>query len=417
MLVESAWEGRDHEWFHGIAYHGEEEAADLWNLLAACRRRGIPVLFWNKEDPVHFRSFALAASRTDHVFTTDADRLPAYLAQANRNLTASSLPFFAEPRIHNPLPTSRSFSPTAAFAGTYYGSRYPQRSAELGMILQVAAEFGLTIYDRQKDRPDSPYRLPEELQPFSVGSVPYEQVLEVYKSHPVNLNVNSVSDSPSMFSRRVVEIAASGSLVASGAGRGITEALGPEFPVLDSAEAWRACLASWFSDEDARLRAVWGQMRTVFRTHRADQALALMLRTAGIAVDPQRPPSYGWLVTDAAQVEAAARQTLLPTVITQDDTLGQLASARGLRVAASTDGVQWVTDAQAELAPTHFEDLLLATLFVDADVLSVRTDTAEGSPLIAPGLGSRESALWRAHRGGPEEAENPWSWRMPRVDS
>src|SRR5699024_9968788 len=103
VLVESAWEGRDHEWFHGIAYHGEEEAADLWSLLAACRRRGIPVLFWNKEDPVHFRSFALAASRTDHVFTTDADRLPAYLAQANRNLTASSLPFFAEPRIHNPL--------------------------------------------------------------------------------------------------------------------------------------------------------------------------------------------------------------------------------------------------------------------------------------------------------------------------
>lgn len=121
VLVESAWEGRDHEWFHGIAYHGEEEASDLWNLLAACRERSIPVLFWNKEDPVHFRSFALAASRTDHVFTTDADRLPAYLAQANQNLTASSLPFFAEPQIHNPLPTSRAFSRTAAFAGTYYG--------------------------------------------------------------------------------------------------------------------------------------------------------------------------------------------------------------------------------------------------------------------------------------------------------
>ncbi|MGP9613492.1 glycosyltransferase family protein [Brachybacterium sp. AOP42-B2-9] len=416
VLVESAWEGRDHEWFHGIAYHGEEEAADLWNMLAACRERGIPVLFWNKEDPVHFRSFALAASRTDHVFTTDADRLPAYLSQANRNLTASSLPFFAEPRIHNPLPTSRPFTRTAAFAGTYYGSRYPQRSEELRMILETAAEHGLTIYDRQKDRPDSPYQMPQDLQPFSVGSVPYEQVLEVYKSHPVNLNVNSVSDSPSMFSRRVVEIAASGSVVASGAGRGVREALGPEFPVLESAEEWRAHLTSWFSDENARLRSAWGQMRTVLRTHRADQSLVLMLRTAGIAVDPHRLPDYGWVVESAAQVESAAAQTLTPVVITQDETLREMAAAKGLRTATTTDAAAWITATRAEPAPTHFEDLLLATLFVDADVLSARTGTAEGAPLIAPGLGAQDSALWRSHLNGLADGEAPWAWRMPGVE-
>lgn len=417
VLVESAWEGRDHEWFHGIAYHGEEEAADLWNLLAACRERNIPVLFWNKEDPVHFRSFALAASRTDHVFTTDADRLPAYLAQANQNLTASSLPFFAEPQIHNPLPTSRAYSRTAAFAGTYYGNRYPQRSEELRMILETAAEHGLTIYDRQKDRPDSPYQLPQDLQPYSVGSVPYEQVLEVYKSHPVNINVNSVSDSPSMFSRRVVEIAASGSVVASGAGRGIREALGADFPVLESAEEWATQLGTWFSDEDARLRSAWGQMRAVLRTHRADQALVLMLRTAGIGVDPRSLPEYGWLVTSSAQLESAARQTLPPVVITQEEELRDAAAEKGLRTSTSVDAVLWITDARAELAPTHFEDLLLATLFVDADVLSARTDTSEGEPLIAPGLGDQDTALWRSHVEGPAAGESPWAWRIPRADS
>lgn len=417
VLVESAWEGRDHEWFHGIAYHGEEDAADLWSLLAACRRREIPVLFWNKEDPVHFRSFALAASRTDHVFTTDADRLPTYLAQANQNVTASSLPFFAEPRIHNPLPASRPFSRTAAFAGTYYGSRYPQRSQELRMILEAAAEHGLTIYDRQKDRPDSPYQLPPDLQPFSVGSVPYEQVLEVYKAHPVNINVNSVSDSPSMFSRRVVEIAASGSVVASGAGRGVREALGPEFPVLESAAEWKTHLTSWFTDENARLHSVWGQMRTVLRTHRADQALVLMLRTAGIAVDPHCLPEYGWIVESPAQVDSAAAQTLPPIVITQDERLRETAASKGLRTATTTDAVVWVTAGRAAPTPTYYEDLLLATLFVDADVLSARMDTTEGAPLIAPGRGALDSALWRSHLSGPAEGETPWAWRMPRIDA
>lgn len=415
VFVESAWEGQDHEWFHGIAYHGEEDAADLWSLLANCRAHGIPVLFWNKEDPVHFRSFARAASRADHVFTTDADRLPAYLKQSNHNLSVSSLPFYAQPRLHNPLPSGRDFSRTVAFAGTYYGSRYPKRSEELKKILSVAAEFGLTIYDRQKDRPDSPYQLPEELQAHSVGAVPYEQMLDVYKSHPVNINVNSVSDSPSMFSRRVVEIAASGSVVASGAGRGVEDVLGADFPVLTKAEEWRKQLTTWFADEDARIRAAWSQLRTVFRTHRADQALALMLRTAGLAVDPEHLPIYGWRMNDPSGVAEAAAQSLPPVIVTKNESVRSAATAHQLTVAADLEGITWVTEAPTALSPTHFEDLLLATLFVEADVLSARTDDTKGSPLIAPGVGATTSALWHSHLEGPDSGENPWVWRMPEV--
>jgi hypothetical protein len=200
----------------------------------------------------------------------------------------------------------------------------------------VAAEYGLTIYDRQKDRPDSPYQLPEELRKHSVGAVPYDQVLEVYKAHPVNINVNSVSGSPSMFSRRVVEIAASGSPVASGEGRGVREVLGDGFPVLTTATEWRTQLSLWFADENARLTAAWQQMRTVLRTHRADQALALMLRTAGIAVEPERLPAYGWMIDDPALVDVAAGQTWAPVVITTDETVRAAAQARGLDVTSRT---------------------------------------------------------------------------------
>lgn len=413
VIVESAWEGREHEWFHGVAYHGEAEAQDLWSLIAGCRDRGIPVLFWNKEDPVHFRSFALAASRCDHVFTTDADLLAGYLQQPNQNRSVGSLPFYAQPRLHNPLPSSREFSPTVAFAGSYYGSRYPKRSAELSMILEVAAEYGLTIYDRQKDRPDSPYQLPEALQQHSVGGVPYDEVLEVYKAHPVNINVNSVSDSRSMFSRRVVEIAASGSPVASGEGRGVREVLGESFPVLTTAAQWHDQLSLWLGDEDARLTAAWEQMRTVLRTHRADQALALMLRTAGIAVEPDHVPAYGWMIDDPVLLEAAAAQSWAPVVIARDEALRAAAQSRGLEVAAEAGDLPWVTDAKGSLPDTHFEDLLLATFFVSADVLSAHTDATVGAPLIDRGLGDRSSALWRSSMEGPEAGTRPYVWRMP----
>lgn len=415
VVIESAWEGRDREWFHGIAYHGEDEARDLWRLIAGCRERGIPVLFWNKEDPVHFRSFAMAASRSDHVFTTDADVLPNYLQQANQNLSVGSLPFYAQPRLHNPLPSSREFSPTVAFAGSYYGSRYPKRSEELSMILGVAAEFGLTIYDRQKDRPGSPYQLPEELQKHSVGGVPYDQVLEVYKAHPVNINVNSVSDSPSMFSRRVVEIAASGSPVASGAGRGVREVLGNGFPVLTTAAQWREHLSLWLGDENVRLTAAWEQMRTVLRTHRADQALTLMLRTAGIAVEPECLPAYGWAIDEPTLVEVAAAQSWAPVVISTSEAVRAEAEARGLKVATEVGDLPWVTDSQRSLPSTHFEDLLVATFFVTADVLSSRADAAAGAPLIEQGLGDPGSAVWRSRLEGPLRGKGPYVWRVPET--
>lgn len=415
VIVESAWEGLDNEWFHGIAYHGEEEASALWDLLIACEQQTIPVLFWNKEDPVHFRSFALPASRMNHVFTTDANRVPSYLQQPNRNATVSSLPFYAQPRLHNPLPSSRSFSQSVSFAGTYYGNRYPKRSQELNEILTVGTEFGLTIYDRQKDRPDSPYKLPTELQQYSVGAVPYDQVLEVYKSHPVNINVNSVSDSPSMFSRRVVEIAASGSVVASGAGDGIKEVLGTHFPVLTDTDDWRRHLARWFGDEEARLHDAWAQMRTVYRTHRADQSLALMLRTAAIAVNPDPLPDYGWLVNDPSEIPNAASQSLQPVIITRMDSVSTAAESHGLSVTNDITSVPWVTSASGALPTTHFEDLLIATRFLDADVLTVQVDHTPGAPLIRPGIGDTATGIWRSGIESPQDGERPWVWRVPNT--
>ena len=70
------------------------------------------------------------------------------------------------------------------------------------------------------------------------------------------------------------------------------------------------------ADEQVRLERAWDQLRTVLRAHRADQALTLMLRTAGLAVDGVELPTYGLEISDPKLLDVAARQTFPPVVLT-----------------------------------------------------------------------------------------------------
>src|SRR5699024_5866958 len=104
VLVESAWSSPAGAWFHGVAYHGESEAADLRAILAHARERGIPTPFWNREDPVHLRSFLTPAADFDTVLTSDARCITDYQGSLpSRTRTVASLPFFADPQIMHPL--------------------------------------------------------------------------------------------------------------------------------------------------------------------------------------------------------------------------------------------------------------------------------------------------------------------------
>lgn len=312
VVLESAWAGGT-EWHRGIGYYSEEENADYRALVSECRRRGIPTVFWNKEDPVHFNRFARSAIQCDHIFTTDGATIPAYLQRAvgtGRSVTVATMPFYAAPSLHNPLPGRRSYSLTTCYAGTYYGSRYPERSEALAALLRTAKPFGLTIYDRQLAVPDSPYHFPAEFSDNIEGALPYEEVLDSYKAHVANLNVNSVTESPSMFSRRVVEIAASGGVVLSGPGRGVVETLGSAIACSPDEQTWRAWLRSWTTDPQARLEEAWLQMRAVLRAHTTEHALTIMARTAGI---PVRAPGLRAYIADVPRPD----QAILRSVVDQ----------------------------------------------------------------------------------------------------
>ena len=81
------------------------------------------------------------------------------------------------------------------------------------MLLNAAISNGLVIYDRMGGRVTESFGFPETLRGAIVGTLDYRQMVNTYRSHRVFLNANSVTDSPTMFSRRVFELLACGTAV------------------------------------------------------------------------------------------------------------------------------------------------------------------------------------------------------------
>src|SRR5687767_10822686 len=71
LLVESAWAGHGNCWKYKVASyadHPERTNERLRKVVEYARACGVPCVFWNKEDGVHFERFIDSAKLFDHVF-------------------------------------------------------------------------------------------------------------------------------------------------------------------------------------------------------------------------------------------------------------------------------------------------------------------------------------------------------------
>lgn len=213
LFVESAWEGNGGLW----RYHftgGSAPRPAIVELVNECKLRGIPTIFWNKEDPPHYTDFLETAKLFEYIFTTDQNMLPRYAEDAPESVV-NVLPFAAQPAIHSPARVGlMRRTESIVFGGMYFRHKYPERRKQMDDILPAAAEFGLEIYSRQLGGSEN-YQFPESLAPRVVGSLEYSKMLSAYHKYKVVVNVNSVVDSPSMCARRIFEATASGAAVVS----------------------------------------------------------------------------------------------------------------------------------------------------------------------------------------------------------
>jgi spore maturation protein CgeB len=212
LLVESAWNGYRDRWKYGIASypnHPSRNNKKLQDLVRRAKDLGIPTVFWDKEGSVHFERFIDSASLFDIVLTVDENCLPRYRDRLGPNVKLGVMPFAVQPIFHYPSPNLPNIC-RANFVGSYSHHIHDRRRVWQDMMFVACEPFGLTVYDRNSDRKASHYRYPPMPWMDIRPSVSNAKTADIYREYAVSLNVNTVDDSPTMFSRRLIEIVACG---------------------------------------------------------------------------------------------------------------------------------------------------------------------------------------------------------------
>ena len=270
FFCESAWYGisKYHDcWKNKVASHPKllyENRRELFRILAYCRRHGIPTVFWNKEDPAYFDgdgySFSDTARRFDLVLTTCAECIPRYEAIGARNVHL--LPFCFSPILFHP-DKDTVMEDAAVFAGSWY-RQHPERCRDMSALFDMVLGKGipLVIYDRNYGSANDDYAYPEKYRPYIKGSLPFEELGKAIRKYRYAINVNTVTDSETMFARRVFELMAQGQFIISNESPGMRRLFGDNV---------------WYLGEDYDLsrvpQAVEANMKEVFAHHTASARL------------------------------------------------------------------------------------------------------------------------------------------------
>jgi spore maturation protein CgeB/2-polyprenyl-3-methyl-5-hydroxy-6-metoxy-1,4-benzoquinol methylase len=406
LFCESAWRGNDGQWKYLMTKYSGREVNPLRDLLAWCKDNGVPRVFWNKEDPANFDVFKDVARDFDYVFTTDAGCISRYKALLGHD-QVYALPFAAQPAIHNPIQDKIRREGSVCFAGSWRADKYPERASDTEILLAPALPMGLEIFDRFFGTKDaeklsfpSPYK--EAVQ----GSLDYDRMLSAYRGYKTFLNVNSVKESPTMFSRRVFELLACGTPVVTSESEGIRAMFGSLVKVSRSADETRKHLEQLLNDAGYHDRYAHAGYRETLEKHTYGHRLGAITRALGltngasakpplvtILAATNRPDRLANLVDNVKrQIHPAIELIVLLNSDAYDKASVETAvegfeRAKVFRLPESATlaeclnhGIDHLTgeyvakfDDDDFYGPHYLTDLLLATSFTDAPIIGKRS--------------------------------------------
>jgi len=287
LFVESAWAGNEGAWRYQLTGTNAPGPA-LVALLGWCRAHGVPTVFWNKEDPIHYEDFLGTALLFDHVLTTDGDLVETYRTALGHD-RVGVLPFAAQPAVHHPMRSGHGYAERdVAFAGMYFAHRHAERREQMDLLLGAASrasgrmETGLEIFSRQLGG-ESRYQFPPPLSQHVAGRLDYPQVLTAYRAYKVFCNVNTVVGSSTMCARRVYEITACGTPVVSTPSPAITAVFGDDVPQVANTDQAEATLRALVTNRELRDRMVHRAQRKIWAAHTYSHRVDQVLDAAGIA--------------------------------------------------------------------------------------------------------------------------------------
>lgn len=292
VLMESAWRGHQDDWLYsftspGLKHANAQALVALLERLRATTDK--PIVMINKEDPLHFEKFLPIMKYADHIFTTDEEMVDGYLKNT-KAISATALPFAANMAVTNPVNRVREPQEDLCFAGSYYSEGHEERSRQMNYMLEPIVEFKGAIYDRMSVHENPRYHFPERFRPFIRPAVDFREMTSLYRRFKVFLNVNTIVSSPTMMSRRVYELLASGTPVVSAPSKALEEQFSGIVPMATTAQEARDEVQKLLEDDRHWWKTSQKGIREVALKHQYKHRADLMREVIfGEKIDT-RPP-------------------------------------------------------------------------------------------------------------------------------
>lgn len=218
LFIESAWGDNDGKW-GGRLITAYREIGDITRY---CARKAIPVVFWSKEDPFGYDAFLDVARLADVVFTTASECVDKYKKDLGHE-NVYFMHFAVQPKLFDNV-QQMARADKFCFAGAYY-KQFPERSASFDKIYNALSDYkGVVIYDRFYN--DKHRCFPKRYRKDVMGTLDYKDIYKAYCGYKYNINMNSITDSETMFARRVFELLYLKTVVVSNYSKGLKNYFG-----------------------------------------------------------------------------------------------------------------------------------------------------------------------------------------------
>jgi FtsZ-binding cell division protein ZapB len=243
FFCESTWEGycngKKGDWENKITKDERSDRSILFEILKYCKENKIPTVFWNKEDPVHYNneyggSFSDTAKNFDYIFTSAEECIKKYKKDYNHP-NVHSLMFAGQPKIFNPLNLNKNKIEEVVFAGSYYKNFEERRIKEEVIFDKIikSDEIGLKIFDRTYYQSNPNIGFPEKYKKYTNPPIEYKETANLYKNIDWGININTITQSKTMFARRVFELILTNTNIISNYSKGMKELFGDNIFIIE----------------------------------------------------------------------------------------------------------------------------------------------------------------------------------------
>ncbi|MDR7346900.1 glycosyltransferase [Enteractinococcus fodinae] len=364
LLLVSTWKGIDGISWKGVTARRSEQRELLFDhILPFYRDLGIPIVFYSKEDPPNYAQFLPFAQQADYIFTSAEEKVEQYRADCPHAINVETLSFGINPKNHSPIGSQQGeIKSLVPFAGSWFNHKYPDRARWGGDILDavVASDYyDLLIFDRNSELHDPRYRFPNRYAYTLTPAIDHQTLLDIQRRVDVSVNLNSVSDSSSMFANRAIELQAQGTVVLSN----YNVALNSRYPHVHISNGFTDTLATLNTMTEREIRDIQAAgIRSAFSHELALMRISKILSTIGLSASVPEPRVVILKHSDDAALQQDMAQQTYPNIV---DTVPVDDVSNVHDLPDRADVVVHV-GTQHEYAPTHVEDLVNAFRYTDA---------------------------------------------------